>query len=181
MLDIGSSTGGFTEVSLLNGATEVIALDVGTNALHDKLRHDSRVKVMENTDFRKVDASVISNTNLIVTDVSFISLRHIFPKIKEVFGDSIEVIALFKPQFECGEKLAKKFKGVIKDKVVHKELLKDFLNYLNELGFNLTEVDYSPITGKEGNIEYLLHINGDRLKKYNLDNLVETAFSSINN
>ena len=180
VLDIGSSTGGFTEVSLINGASKVIALDVGTNALHEKLRLDSRVIVMENTDFRKVEASKINDVNLIVTDVSFISLRHIFPKINEVFGDEIEIVALFKPQFECGEKLAKKYKGVIKDKVVHINLLNDFSEYIGALGYKISNVNYSPITGKEGNIEYLFHINGNNEIKPNYSQLVNNAFSSIN-
>ena len=175
VLDIGSSTGGFTEVSLEYGASNVIALDVGTNALHEKLRSNPKVIVMENTDFRQVEPSKISQANLIVTDVSFISLRHIFPKIKQVFG-TIEIIALFKPQFECGEILAKKYKGVIKDKSIHKSLLNEFVYYIRELGYNLSDISYSPITGKEGNIEYLLHINGSGKKSFNISDIVEEAF-----
>ena len=123
VLDIGSSTGGFTEVSLENGAEKVIALDVGTNILHQRLRDNDKVVVMENTDFRFVESEKIQEANLIVTDVSFISLKMIFPKIIEVFGKGIEVVALFKPQFECGETLAKKYNGVIRNSKIHKELL----------------------------------------------------------
>lgn len=177
VLDIGSSTGGFTEVALEYGASNVIAIDVGTDALHPSLRNNPKVTVMENTDFRNVEASKVCGVNLIVTDVSFISLRHIFPKIKQIFGN-IEIIALFKPQFECGEVLAKKYKGVVRDKSVHKALLNEFVYYIHELGYELSELDYSPITGKEGNIEYLLHIGGNIRKNFNISEIVETAFEN---
>ncbi len=176
VLDIGSSTGGFTEVALEQGASRVVALDVGNNILHLSLRDNPNVTVMENTDFRTVDAKKISHCDLIVTDVSFISLKHIFPRIKQIFGD-IEIIALFKPQFECGEKIAKKYKGVIKDKSIHKALLNDFSYYVKELNFELCELDFSPIKGKEGNIEYLLHINGKTRKHFNISDVVDMAFA----
>lgn len=175
VLDIGSSTGGFTEVSLEAKAQHVIALDVGTNILHPRLRNNPNITIMENTDFRNVDAEKVKGVNLIVTDVSFISLRHILPKVKQLFGN-IEIIALFKPQFECGEIVAKRYKGVIKDKSIHKALLNDFVYYIHELGFNLSDIDYSPITGKEGNVEYLLHINGKSKRQINISQVVETAF-----
>ena len=178
VLDIGSSTGGFTEISLLGGAKKVIALDVGTAALHDSLRKNPKVMSLENTDFRFVEKDKICDAQIIVTDVSFISLRHIFPKIKEVFGTEIEIMALFKPQFECGEKIARKFKGVIKDKAIHKNLLVDFVKYLNSLGFVLANMDYSPIKGKEGNIEYLLHIKkGNAYTK--IEDCVDCAFAQL--
>ena len=175
VLDIGSSTGGFTEVSLEANASHVIALDVGTNILHQKLRNNPKITVMENTDFRNVENEKIKSADIIVTDVSFISLKHIFPKIKQVFGN-IEIIALFKPQFECGETIAKKYKGVIKDKSIHKALLNEFVYYIHELGYILSDIDFSPIKGKEGNIEYLLHINGKTKKHININEVVETAF-----
>ncbi len=179
VLDIGSSTGGFTEVSLENGASKVIALDVGTDILHKRLREDSRVIVMENTDFRFVEAEKIQDANLIVTDVSFISLRLIFPKIIETFGKGIEIVALFKPQFECGEQLAKKYNGVIRNSKIHKELLSNFVEYLTNFGLIITGLDYSPITGKEGNIEYLFHIGGGTKKNYNVDKTIAEAFKSL--
>lgn len=175
VLDIGSSTGGFTEVSLEYGASHVVAVDVGNNILHPSLRNNPNITLMENTDFRTVDQSKISHCDLIVTDVSFISLKHIFPKIKQIFGN-VEIIALFKPQFECGEKIAKKYKGVIKDKSIHKALINDFSYYIKELNFELCELDYSPIKGKEGNIEYLLHLNGKTRKHFNVSDVVDTAF-----
>lgn len=179
VLDIGSSTGGFTEVSLENGAKKVFALDVGTNILHPRLRENDKIVVMENTDFRFVEQEKLEGTNLIVTDVSFISLRLIFPKIIEMFGKEIEIIALFKPQFECGEQLAKKFNGVIRNSKIHRELLTNFVNYIENFGMKITGFDYSPITGKEGNIEYLFHINGAGKKNYNIDKTIGEAFKSL--
>ena len=179
VLDIGSSTGGFTEVALEHGASKVIALDVGTNVLHDKLRKDSRVVSLENTDFRFVESEKIEQADMIVTDVSFISLRLIFPKIIEIFGKGIEIVALFKPQFECGEALAKKYNGVIRNSKIHKELLQAFCEYLNNFGFIVTGFDYSPITGKEGNIEYLFHLNGAEKQKPNPNKVVDLAFEKL--
>lgn len=179
VLDIGSSTGGFTEVALENGAKKVIALDVGTKVLHEKLRKDERVVSLENTDFRFVESEKIDYADMIVTDVSFISLRLIFPKIIENFGKNIEIVALFKPQFECGETLAKKFNGVIRNSKIHKELLGPFFEYLNNFGFKITGFTYSPITGKEGNIEYLLHLNGKEKGKVSYEKVVDTAFENL--
>ena len=176
VLDIGSSTGGFTEVSLEANAKHVIALDVGTDILHQKLRNNPKITIMENTDFRTVEESKIKCADLIVTDVSFISLKHIFPKIKQTFGN-IEIIALFKPQFECGETIARKYKGVIKDKSIHKALINEFVYYIHELGYTLSDLSYSPIKGKEGNIEYLLHINGKTKNHIDINQVVETAFN----
>lgn len=179
VLDIGSSTGGFTEVSLENGAKKVLALDVGTNILHNRLRENENVVVMENTDFRFVEGGKVQEASLIVTDVSFISLRLIFPKIIEIFGKEIEIVALFKPQFECGEQLAKKYNGVIRNSKIHKELLSNFVTYLENFGMKITGLDYSPITGKEGNIEYLFHINGEGKKNYNVDKTIGEAFKAL--
>lgn len=179
VLDIGSSTGGFTEVALENGAKTVIALDVGTNVLHTRLRENKNIVVMENTDFRFVESEKIDMANFVVTDVSFISLRMIFPKIIETFGKNIEIVALFKPQFECGEQLAKKYNGVIRNSKIHKELLNIFVDYISNFGLEITGFDYSPIAGKEGNIEYLFHINGDKKKTINVEKTVEEAFKKL--
>lgn len=178
VLDIGSSTGGFTEIALLNGAKKVISVDVGKDQLNERLRNDDRVSVQEETDIRFIEKEKIIDANLIVSDVSFISLRNIFPKIIDDFGTKIECVLLFKPQFECGKALATKFCGVIRDKKVHEELLNSFVNYLENLGFVLSGLDYSPITGKSGNIEYLIHLNGGR-KQYNIKKTIETAFNNM--
>lgn len=179
VLDIGSSTGGFTEVSLENGAKEVIAVDVGKDVMHSKLRNDKRIKLFEEQDFRLIDREKIERANLIVTDVSFISLRLIFPKIVDIFGNDIEIVLLFKPQFECGETLAKKYNGVIRNSKIHKKLLTDFVNYVSVFGFKICGIDYSPITGKDGNIEYLLHLNGNKKTNQSVEKTVDMAFKNL--
>lgn len=178
VLDIGSSTGGFTEVAILNGAKKVFAVDVGSNQLDEKLRKDKRVVAFENTDFRTIKKEKIEEANFIVSDVSFISLKNIFPKILEVFGSKIECMVLFKPQFECGKELAKKFQGVILDKKVHLNLLTDFVEYIKIYGFMVSEISYSPIKGKSGNIEYLLHLNGSK-SNFNIQKTVTEAFDKL--
>lgn len=178
VLDIGSSTGGFTEVALLSGARKVISVDVGKNQLHDRLRKNEKVSVFEETDIRFIDSNIVKEADLIVSDVSFISLRNIFPKIIEDFGTKVECVLLFKPQFECGKVIATKFCGVIRDKKVHEQLLSSFAEYLENLGFVISGLDYSPITGKSGNIEYLLHLNGGK-KKYNIKKTIDCAFENM--
>jgi len=179
VLDIGSSTGGFSEVAIEGGAKKVIAVDVGTNLLHQKLRENEKIQLYENSDFRFIESDKIAEANLIVTDVSFISLRLIFPKILEEFGKEIECVVLFKPQFECGEALAKQYNGVVRNSKIHKKLLSDFVEYITRFGFEITGFDYSPITGKEGNIEYLLHLNGKNKKKYNIEKTIDSAFINL--
>lgn len=178
VLDIGSSTGGFTEVALLSGAKKVIAVDVGSKQLSEKLRKDERVRLYENCDFRFIESEKLKEVNLIVCDVSFISLRYIFPKIIEEFGTKIEGVFLFKPQFECGKEIASKYSGVIKNKDIHKAIFCEFCDYLENLGFVVSNIDYSPITGKSGNIEYLIHINKKR-SNYKIDKVIDRAFEEL--
>ena len=115
---------------------------------------------------------MLAVVNLIIGDVSFISLRHILPKIVELYGNRIEVVMLFKPQFECGVELARKFKGVVLDKKVHEKLLREFLEYVKGLGFLFSDLTYSDKPGKEGNIEYLFHLNGTDFKKFKIEEIV---------
>ena len=123
-LDIGSSTGGFTDVLIQNGIKKVYCIDVGKDQLHPKIRNSEKTIVMEETDFRDIDKSVIKDVNIIVIDVSFISIESIVKKIKECFKTKkIEVVSLIKPQFECGKDIAKKYKGVIKNKIIIHNLL----------------------------------------------------------
>ena len=110
--------------------------------------------------------------------ISFISLRNIFPKIIEDIGVKTEMVLLFKPQFECGKELAKKFAGVIRNKQVHLDLLQGFEYYLKNLGFKISHLDYSPITGKTGNIEYLVHLNGKK-QNYNIKRTIDQAFENL--
>lgn len=179
VLDIGASTGGFTQFALLEGAKKVYALDVGSGALDEKLKLDERVVNLENQDFRFLSKDKCTDVNLIIGDVSFISLRLIIPKILEKYGNQMEVVMLFKPQFECGMEIAKKHKGVVLDKKLHVKLLTDFLNYVKNFGFTVSNLTYSSICGKEGNIEYLLHLNGQDKKKFDIIKMVNEAFKRL--
>ncbi|SEB68947.1 TlyA family RNA methyltransferase [Paenibacillus sp. GP183] len=158
MLDIGSSTGGFTDCALQHGASYVYALDVGYNQLDWSLRKDDRVNVMERTNFRYTKREDLEgpSPDFATIDVSFISLRMILPPLKEIFADRGNVVALIKPQFEAGrEKVGKT--GVVRDPQVHKEVLTEVLSFAAALGFYLKGLTYSPITGGEGNIEFLAY------------------------
>lgn len=175
VLDCGASTGGFSEVALENGAKKVYAVDVGRGELSEKLRKDRRVINLENTDVRNLTKEMVGDSDIVVSDISFISLRHILPKLKELLG-KIEMVILFKPQFECGKDIAKRYKGVIKNSAIHKSLLKDFIDYLAGLEFKVSGLTYSSIQGKSGNIEYLFHLNGRQGKPFSVDEVVDNAF-----
>ena len=177
VVDIGASTGGFTQVALEHGASKVYSVDVGQGELAQILREDPHVVNLENHDFRALTKDDLSGANIAISDVSFISLRHILPKINEILG-KIECILLFKPQFECGKDVARKFKGVVLDKKLHLSLLRDFIAYAQGLGFTIRNLTPSPIHGKEGNIEYLFHLNGTNQKQVNVDEVVTTAFNT---
>lgn len=159
MLDIGSSTGGFTDCGLQNGVTHAYALDVGSNQLAWKIRQDSRVTVMEKTNFRYSTPADFQEglPSFASIDVSFISLKLIFPTLKTIIVPNGDVIALVKPQFEAGKDRVGK-KGVVRDKVVHIDVLTDIANFAESQGFQLRNASYSPITGGEGNIEFLFHL-----------------------
>ncbi len=178
VLDIGASTGGFTQVALEGGAKNVYSLDVGKGELDKTLAADKRVVNLEGVDFRGAKKDVVGDADIIVGDISFISLRHICPKIIELFGTKNQIFMLFKPQFECGKEIAKKFKGVIKDKKIHISLLKDFVGYIKELGLEVCDLTFSPIKGKAGNIEYLFAINGKK-KAFDISKVVEEAFKAL--
>ncbi|MBQ8908820.1 MAG: TlyA family RNA methyltransferase [Clostridia bacterium] len=179
VLDMGASTGGFTQVSLLNGARKVYSVDVGHGELDNTLARDARVINMEGRDIRTLQKEELEGVNLVVGDLSFISLKHILPKISHLFGN-IECALLFKPQFECGKDVAKKYRGVIKDKVIHKNLLKEFVEELKLYKFTLSNLTYSSIKGKEGNIEYLLHLNGKEIANIKISDIVDGAFIALN-
>lgn len=159
VLDIGASTGGFTDVCLQRGAKRVYALDVGTNQLAWKLRIDQRVVVMEQTNFRHVtpvdfDKGVPTFATI---DVSFISLKKIFPTLKTILMADGEVVALIKPQFEAYKEDVGD-RGIITDPAVHIYVLKNTVNFLYDEGFNVKEIIPSPIKGGKGNKEFLAHI-----------------------
>lgn len=167
VVDIGASTGGFTDCALQNGAKLVYAIDVGYNQLAWKLRSDDRVIVKERTNFRYATKELFTSgiPNFATIDVSFISLRLILPVLKNILQTNSEVIALVKPQFEAEKGQVGK-KGVIRDKKIHQEVLQKITTFATDEGFTFLNLSYSPITGGEGNIEYLLHL-GWQLKEEN--------------
>lgn len=160
-MDIGASTGGFTDCMLQNGAAKVYAVDVGTNQLHESLASDPRVISMEQTNIRYLTSSELSQKiSFASMDVSFISLTKILMSVKNLLEEKGEVVCLIKPQFEAGkDKLNKK--GVVKDKSVHRGVLQEVLTYAIQCGFHVAGIDYSPIKGPEGNIEYLAYLKLD--------------------
>lgn len=159
VLDIGSSTGGFTDVMLQSGAKMSYALDVGSNQLVWKLRSDPRVEVMEHTNFRysKLADFKRGQPSFASIDVSFISLHLILPPLHAIIADGGEVVALIKPQFEAGRENVGKH-GIVREPSVHTEVLTDIVNFAQSAGYNVLGLDYSPIKGGEGNIEFLVHL-----------------------
>ncbi|MDH5160081.1 TlyA family RNA methyltransferase [Heyndrickxia oleronia] len=159
LIDIGSSTGGFTDCALQNGAKMSYALDVGYNQLAWKLRNDDRVVVMERTNFRYVTPQdlIREMPDLATIDVSFISLSLILPVLKTLLVPSSDVIALIKPQFEAGREQVGK-KGIVRDKKVHEAVIEKIIKLSIQEGYNVENLSFSPITGGEGNIEFLIHL-----------------------
>lgn len=159
-MDIGASTGGFTDCMLQNGAKKVYSVDVGHGQLDWKLRNDERVVCMEKTNIRYVtreDERIEDLLDFASIDVSFISLTKVLIPVKELLKDEAEVVALIKPQFEAGREQVGK-KGVVRDKKVHLQVIEQITEFAKSIGFSLLHLDYSPIKGPEGNIEYLLHM-----------------------
>ena len=162
-LDVGASTGGFTDCMLQNGAKRVYAVDVGHGQLDWKLRNDPRVVCMEKTNIRYVvpdDIGELADFSSI--DVSFISLTKVLLPVRELLGEGGEIVCLIKPQFEAGrEKVGKK--GVVRDPAVHLEVIEKIVDYAKSISFEILNLEFSPIKGPEGNIEYLLYLR--RLKE----------------
>ncbi len=171
MLDIGASTGGFTDCALQNGAKMSYALDVGYNQLAWKLRQDERVVVMERTNFRYVTPKDLAGEmpNFATIDVSFISLKLILPVLKTLLVPESDIVALVKPQFEAGRDQVGK-KGIVRDEKVHLQVVSKIVDFSLEQGFNAVNLSFSPITGGDGNIEFLLHLKwiGEQDKGQNL-------------
>lgn len=156
ILDVGASTGGFTDCSLQHGAKQVFAVDVGTNQLAWSLRSHEKVVSYEKTNFRAFEKEKLLGEviDFVVIDVSFISLTHIFTKLIELAHANTKIIALIKPQFEAGRGLVGT-KGVIKDHKIHEKVLSETIDKIQNLGFSCEGLDFSPITGGEGNIEFI--------------------------
>ena len=157
-MDIGASTGGFTDCMLQNGARKVFAIDVGRGQLAWKLRNDERVVCMEKTNIRYVTPEDLGeHIDFSSIDVSFISLTKVLLPIRNYLKDDGQIVALIKPQFEAGrEKVGKK--GVVREKSTHYEVIELVLSYAVSIGFKVLALDFSPIKGPEGNIEYLVHL-----------------------
>jgi len=180
-MDIGASTGGFTDCMLQNGAVKVYAVDVGYGQLAWSLRSDERVVCLERTNARYLSHEIIpEEPDFSSVDVSFISLKLILPAIAAVLRDGGEAVCLVKPQFEAGkEKVGKK--GVVRDPAVHREVLERFLEHAGESGFAVLDLSYSPIRGPEGNIEYLgwLRKGAGEKKNFDLAGLVEASHAEL--
>ncbi|MBU5426655.1 TlyA family RNA methyltransferase [Tissierella pigra] len=181
-MDIGASTGGFTDCMLKSGASKSFAVDVGYGQLDWKLRNDSRVIVMERTNIRNVTKEDIKEEiDFISIDVSFISLRLVLPVAKSLLSENGEIIALIKPQFEAGrDKVGKK--GIIRDKDIHFEVIKTVAEFSNELGLGVSCLTYSPITGATGNIEFLIYLKNninDAIKEELIAKVIEEAHNTL--
>ena len=157
-MDVGSSTGGFADCMLQNGAVKVYAVDVGHGQLAWKLRNDERVVCMEKTNIRYVTPEdVADKINFSSIDVSFISLTKVLGPVKELLSDDGQIVCLIKPQFEAGrEKVGKH--GVVRDSAVHLEVIEKVIDFAISIGFEVLNLEFSPVKGPEGNIEYLLHL-----------------------
>ncbi len=182
-MDVGASTGGFTDCMLQNGAAKVYAVDVGYGQLAWSLRSDGRVVCLERTNARYLDRETIpEEPEFSSVDVSFISLKLILPAIAGVLKDGGEAVCLVKPQFEAGrEKVGKK--GVVRDPAVHREVLEHFLEHARESGFTVLDLSWSPVRGPEGNIEYLgwLRKAEWQEKAFDLTALVEASHKELEN
>lgn len=157
-MDVGASTGGFTDCMLMNGAVKVYSVDVGYGQLAWKLRCDERVVNLERTNFRYVtDEQIKDKIQFSSVDVSFISLKHILPNLNKLLSDNGQAVCLIKPQFEAGkDKVGKK--GVVREKSVHLEVVNHVIAMAIENGFSVCGLQFSPIKGPEGNIEYLIYL-----------------------
>lgn len=184
-MDVGSSTGGFTDCMLQNGAVKVYAVDVGHGQLDWKLRNDERVVCMEKTNIRYVTPEDIADRIQFASiDVSFISLTKVLGPVKALLTEDGQIVCLIKPQFEAGrEKVGKK--GVVREKSTHLEVIEMVIAFAVSIGFEILNLEYSPIKGPEGNIEYLLHLQnhgeGQTYPEYQVDpqEVVEAAHQSL--
>ena len=179
-MDIGAATGGFTDVLLQNGAKHVFAIDVGYGQLDWKIRNDPRVTVMERTNARYLTQADLGCTpQVTVMDVSFISVKLILPVAAQLMDGKGRFYILIKPQFEAGRENVGK-KGVVRDPAVHAEVLREFLRYAPECGFGVRGLDFSPIRGPEGNIEYLawLKKGAESIPEPDIDALVAASHAA---
>jgi len=178
VIDVGASTGGFTDVLLQRGAARIFAIDVGYGQLAWKLRSDPRVTVLDRTNIRHLRPDALSDTpDLAVIDVSFISLEKVLPAVRDLLAPEGEIIALVKPQFEAGpEKVGKG--GIVRKPEVHREVLHHIADVAEGLGYRVAGLIPSPITGTEGNIEFLIHLIPGQGPRPDIDQIVAEAHAN---
>lgn len=175
MLDIGSSTGGFSDVALRNNVRKVIAVDVGTDQFDKNLQKDSRIELHENTDIRNFN--ITEEIDTVTIDVSFISVTKIISKLEEI--NPKDIVLLIKPQFECGKEISDKYKGIPLNKEVHKDVIEKVIKSFNDINYNISGLTYSPITGGSGNIEYLAYFTKDNKKEIDVEEIINNAFKNL--
>ncbi|MBQ6285962.1 MAG: TlyA family RNA methyltransferase [Bacilli bacterium] len=175
MIDIGSSTGGFSDCALQNNISKIYAIDVGSNQFSDKLKNNKKIFLYENTDFRNIDNNIVIDANICTIDVSFISVTKLLKKINEL--NLNEIICLIKPQFECGMDISNKYRGIPLNKEVHFEVINNVVNEFKKIDFYLNNITYSPIRGGNGNIEYLAYfVKNKKGNNINYHNIINEAF-----
>jgi len=181
-VDMGASTGGFTDCMLQHGARKVYAIDVGYGQLDYKLRTDERVINMEKTNIRYLDTALIEEpVDLISIDVSFISARHMFPVASELLSDKGLILCLVKPQFEAGREQVGKG-GIVREPEIHREVIEKVIGYACECGLYPRALSFSPIKGTKGNIEYLLLLSHEKCdNELDMSGVINAAHSGLNN
>ena len=157
VIDIGASTGGFSDVCLQNGAKKIYAVDTGEGQLVEKIKNNPKVVNMEKTNYLTLQKENFADANFVVIDVSFVSLTKLAPKLASDF-EKVEIVALIKPQFECGIDYARKHKGIVKDEKMHKKICDNITNAFQSLGFTKNGLQPSPIKGGDGNTEFLIYL-----------------------
>ena len=175
LIDIGSSTGGFSDCAIQIGIKKVYAIDVGTDQFDKNLRLNNKINLYENTDFRNIDNNIINDANIASIDVSFISVTKLTSKLKELTNLK-EVICLIKPQFECGKEISDKYRGVPLNKEVHKSIIENVIKSFKDNNYYINSLTSSPIKGGNGNIEYLAYFKRDKERSINVEEAVNKAF-----
>lgn len=182
MIDIGSSTGGFSDCALQNGISKIYAVDVGSNQFNRKLLESNKIILKEKTDFRKLNNEDLLEYDIAVIDVSFISILKLLPKIEQL-NNLNEIILLIKPQFECGMEIARKYNGIIINKEIHHKIINQIISEFHKINYFLTNFTYSPICGGSGNIEYLAYFvkNTNNSIKVEIEKEINLAFKKLKN
>lgn len=180
MIDIGSSTGGFSDCAIQNDIQKIYAIDVGKNQFDLELAKNSKIVLMEQTDFRTISEDILSDASFITIDVSFISVTKLIDKIS-CLTNVEEIVCLIKPQFECGKDIADKYKGIIRNKQVHFEVIQKIIEAFEKINFGCFGITYSPIQGGDGNIEYLAYFKKQKrenviAEKLEIENIIQEGF-----